>query len=232
MRRADRLFQIVSFLQGRRGAVTARRIAEEFGVCERTIYRDLQDLMLSGVPVTGAAGVGYVLDKHYHLPPLMFDTEEIEAILLGISMVDSWTDRATSQAARRALAKVRNVLGERERGVLAETALFAPESAAKIPWTVDFSLLRTAIRKRRRLSLDYVNDAGEARARTVRPLALVFFGPTWLLLAWCELRQDFRNFRLDRMHAARDAGDHFKDERGKRTRDYFATQGYDESLRD
>ena len=230
MRRSDRLFRIVSFLQGRRRAVTARRLAEEFEVCERTIYRDIQDLMLSGVPVAGEAGVGYLLDAHYHLPPVMFDTEEIEALHLGIAMVNSWTDEAMASAARRALSKIRNVVGSKERDVLAGTTLFAPESQAKIPWTVDFSALKACIRTRQKVRIDYTNEAGDSTRRTVRPLAMCFFGPVWVLLAWCEMRRDFRNFRLDRMANANETGEQFADERGKRAADYLALSGYDDRL--
>ncbi len=230
MRRSDRLFQIVNFLQGRRLAITAREIANEFGVCERTVYRDIQDLVLSGVPVTGEAGVGYVLDRGYHLPPIMFDVEEIEAMLLGIAMVNSWTDEKTATAARRALSKVRNVLGENEREILAGTSLFAPPSESRVPWSVDFSFLKSSIRAKQKLALDYVNESKAASQRVVRPLALVFFGPVWVLLAWCEMRQDFRSFRLDRIETASIYGENFTDEPGKGVKDYLALSNYNDGL--
>jgi predicted DNA-binding transcriptional regulator YafY len=230
MRRSDRLFQIVTFLQGRRRAVTAARIAEEFGVCERTIYRDIADLSKTGVPVVGEAGVGYMLDSQYHLPPIMFDTEEIEALLLGIAMVDSWTDKPMAAAARRALSKVRSVLGKKGQEVLSETTLFAPPSASLVPWTVDFTEIKSAIRGKRKLSLVYTNEKRAKSKRTVRPLALLFFGPVWVLLAWCEARRDFRNFRLDRMSSALPTGDGFADERGKRVSDFMAAEGHQPHL--
>jgi predicted DNA-binding transcriptional regulator YafY len=231
LRRADRLFQIESFLQGRRYAVTARVIAEDFGVGERTIYRDIRDLMLSGVPVTGEAGVGYVLDVGYHLPPIMFDVEEIEAMLLGIAMVSSWTDDKTATAARRALSKIRNVLGENEREILAGTSLFAPPSESQIPWSVDFSFLKASVRAKQKLALDYVDQNKDASQRVVRPLALVFLGPVWVLLAWCEMRRDFRKFRLDRIETAAPTGENFADEPGKRVKDYLILANYDDGLR-
>src|SRR5688500_9947780 len=110
MRRADRLFQIVQFLGKRRRAVTAHTIAEVFGICTRTLYRDIQDLMASGVPIVGEAGVGYVLDRNYQLPPLMLDVDELESIALGISMVRSWTDDRFAERASAAMRKIEAAL--------------------------------------------------------------------------------------------------------------------------
>lgn len=226
MRRADRLFQIVTFLQGRRRAVTARRLADEFGVCERTIYRDMQDLLLSGVPVTGEAGVGYMLDARYHLPPVMFTPEEVETLMLGISMVESWTDAGTGAIARRALAKIRGILNESGHRALSEAALLSAPSGSKVPWSVDFSVLRAAIHARRKLEITYADERGRQTTRAIRPLALVFFGPVWLLLAWCELRRDFRNFRIDRIGVLETMEEKFPDERGRRLVDYLAREGF------
>ena len=99
MRRADRLIKIVHYLRRMRHAVTAKKIGEDFDICQRTVYRDIQDLMNSGVPIYGEAGVGYVIDKKYHLPPVMFDPDELEAIALGINMVKNWTDETFAEKA-------------------------------------------------------------------------------------------------------------------------------------
>ena len=112
MRRADRLIKIVHYLRRMRQAVTARQIADHFEICQRTVYRDIQDLMNSGVPIYGEAGVGYIIDKNYHLPPVMFDFDELDAIALGINMVRSWTDDQFSAVAERALEKIQAVLPE------------------------------------------------------------------------------------------------------------------------
>ncbi|OFX12597.1 MAG: transcriptional regulator [Alphaproteobacteria bacterium RIFOXYD12_FULL_60_8] len=229
-RKSERLFQIVTFLQGRRLAVTAERMAEELGVSPRTIYRDIQDLMLSGVPVSGEAGVGYVMDRRYHLPPVMFDDEEIECLVLGMAMVSVWTDEPTAATARRAMEKLRGVMGEEQRQILHSVALFAPPSAQKIPWTVDFSHLRRCIREKTKLHLEYVDEQGSPTERTVWPLAMTFFGPVWLLLGWCELRNDFRSFRLDRIRSAT-PGDAFKDETGRTLRDFMQRIDFDDGLR-
>lgn len=228
MRRADRLFQIVTFLQGRRRAVTARQIAQEFGVCERTIYRDMQDLLLSGVPVTGEAGVGYMLDARYHMPPIMFSAEEIDVLLLGISMVESATDEETGAIARSAFAKIRSVIGERGQQALAGSALFAPESEAHVQPSVDFTVFRTAIRSRNLLAISYTDEKKRSTSRQIRPLALAYFAPVWVLLGWCELRQDFRNFRLDRIMELERLNQTFTDEHGKRLVDFLAREGIED----
>jgi len=232
-RRSDRLFRIVNFLQGRRRAVTAARIAHEFDVTTRTVYRDIQDLMLSGVPITGEAGVGYVLDRTFTLPPVQFDEEELETLVLGLSMACSWTDEGTASVARQTLGKINALLNTHQRETLQNIALFAPQSTQKIPWTIDFSALRRAVRTRQKIHIDYGDERGEISQRTVRPLAMVFFGSTWLLLGWCELRLDFRNFRLDRMKTMMILAETFRDEPGKRLRDYLkSTPCEEDRLRD
>lgn len=208
-------------LQGRRTALTAARIAEELEVNVRTVYRDIQDLMLSGVPIVGEAGVGYMLDRRYHLPPIMFDDEEIECLVLGMAMVGSWTDAKTAGVAGRTLAKLRATMGGAQREALGSVALFAPSSAAKTPWTIDFSEIRRCIRERYPVSIAYADDAGAQTERTVRPLALAFFGPVWVMTGWCELRQDFRNFRLDRIGRLTVRDTPFPQEKGKTLRDFL-----------
>ncbi|HEY9079145.1 YafY family protein [Magnetovibrio sp.] len=231
-RRSDRLFRIVNFLQGRRRAVTAARIAVEFGVTPRTIYRDIQDLMLSGVPISGEAGVGYVLDRSFTLPPVQFDAEELECLVLGLSMACSWTDETTAATARQTMGKIKALLGTRQREALQGVALFAPHSAQKIPWRVDFSAIRRAIRVRQTVQIEYVDESGAHSVRTVRPLALAFFGSVWLMLGWCELRAGFRNFRLDRLRALTVLSEHFRDEPGKRLHDYLKSIPFQDNLRD
>lgn len=221
MRRSDRLFQIINFLQGRKLAVTAREIADEFGVCVRTIYRDMNDLMLSGVPIRSETGVGYMLDRDYHLPPLVFDVEEIEALVLGAAMVGSWSDDRMAGTSRRALDKIKAALPQKQRALIHDTALFSPQSSQKIPWSVDFSAIRRAVRNKNKLALTYTNEKSERTERLIRPLAMAFFAPVWLVLGWCELRNDFRNFRLDRIESMNVLDEHFRDEPGKTLQDYL-----------
>lgn len=199
MRRADRLFQLVQYFRRRRRAVPARVVADDFGVCTRTIYRDIQDLTASGVPIRGEAGIGYQLDKDYYLPPVTFSADELEAVSLGISMVKSWTDEEFATRADDALKRIRDALPGGLVQRTQELALFAVPSESRPPWTISFSGLRRCIHDKRKVLLDYADEAGNATTRTVRPLAMAFFGPVWLLVAWCELRADFRTFRIDRI---------------------------------
>lgn len=220
MRRADRLFRIVEYLKARQLAVTARQLAEELEVSERTIYRDIADLCGSNVPIVGEAGVGYQLDRHYTVRPLIFDVEELDALALGAQMVGSWGDREIAQSAKRAIDKITAVLPDSLRAEILQTALFSPPSQTKVPITIDFSALRRSIRTRNKVEFDYDALSGEKTTRKVRPLCLAFFGPVWLLAGWCERRQDFRNFRLDRMNRLAISEEHFTNEKGKRLIDY------------
>ena len=155
MRRADRLIKLVHFLRRRRRAVTAQRIADEFDICTRTVYRDIQDLMDSGAPIRGEAGVGYVIDKQYYLPPITFDTEELEAISLGISMVRQWTDESFATKADNAFEKIQAVLPAELQGELQQITTWSMPAQDALPWTVSFSSLRECIRVRRKIHIEY-----------------------------------------------------------------------------
>ncbi len=198
MRRADRLFQLVQLLRSRRFA-TSEQLAAELGVSRRTVYRDIRDLERSGVPIKGEAGVGYQLHRGYELPPLQFNAEEIEAPVLGARMVATWGDEELAGASRQAMTKIEAVLPPALREVLFSTALFVPDR----PWTAVATSgligLRKAFAEHAKVRFEYTARAGEASSRTVWPLGLYFWGSTWSLVAWCELREDYRNFRPDRM---------------------------------
>ena len=197
MRRADRLFRIVDLLRRRR-IVTARWLAGELEVSVRTIYRDIRDLSASGVPIEGEPGVGYLL-RDFDLPPLTFSRDEVEALVLGARSVVAWGDRALARAAKSVLTKVEAALPTEVARHVAATLLFAPESPHRPKVAIDVEELRSALRESRRITIAYVDANRAATERTVRPLALAYFGPYWLLAAWCELRSGFRNFRVDRM---------------------------------
>lgn len=223
MRRADRLFRIVQHLRGGR-LLTARALAGRLEVSERTIYRDIADLVASGVPIDGEAGVGYLMRAGYDLPPLMFTREEVVAIVAGARLLRAWGGQAMARAAEEALEKIEAVLppGERARAGLVEihaftTADFAPEARAMLD-AVD-----RAVEARTRLAIAYGDAEGAATRRTIRPLGLFFWGRVWTVVAWCELRQDFRAFRIDRIAAAEPAGS-FRPERGCTLRDYLARE--------
>ncbi len=200
MRRADRLFQIVLLL-GRRRAVTARELADALQVSERTIYRDIADLSLSGVPVAGEAGVGYLMRSGYQLPPLMFDSDELAALALGSRMVQGWSDPELGRAAERALLKIEAVLPPALKQRMDAQALLVPDFHVPPAMVAPLGLLRRAIGESRKLAFDYTRADGSPSRRTVWPLGLFFWGETWTLGAWCELRAEYRSFRLDRMTA-------------------------------
>ena len=198
MRRADRLFQIVLLL-GRRRAVTARELAEALQVSERTIYRDIADLSLSGVPVDGEAGVGYLMRGGFQLPPLMFDADELAALALGSRMVQGWSDPELGRAAERALLKIEAVLPPALKQRMDEQALLVPDFHVPPQMIAPLGLLRRAIGEAHKVAFAYTRADGEVSQRTVWPLGLFFWGETWTLGAWCELRGEYRSFRLDRM---------------------------------
>ena len=200
MRRADRLFQLVQLLRSRRQR-TAAELAEELRVSARTVYRDVADLVGNGVPIDGEPGVGYRLRKGYELPPLTFNGEEVEALVLGARMVQAWADDELAQAASSALTKIEAVVPEPLRSVVSNSALFAPRGAWARGMAAELGLLRRAISDRRKLRFRYARENGEASERVVRPLGLFFFGAKWLLASYCELRADYRSFRIDRMDA-------------------------------
>ncbi|WP_437332526.1 helix-turn-helix transcriptional regulator [Sorangium sp. So ce394] len=220
MRRADRLFQIVQQLRRRR-VTTAARLSEELEVSERTIYRDIRDLIASGVPIEGEAGVGYALPRGFDLPPLMFQDDEIEALVLGARMVESWSDPALVRAARRALEKIEAALPERLRPRVAASALFAPSYHIPEGATAHLAELRAAVGERRKIRFGYAREDGARSTRTALPLGLFFMGTCWSLAAWCELRAEFRSFRLDRMHGLEVLDERFEEAEGRTLDDFF-----------
>jgi len=220
LRRADRLFEIIQFMR-RKELTRARDLSEALEVSERTIYRDIQDLMASGVPIEGEAGVGYVLKAGFDLPPLMFKEQEIEALVLGARIVESWADAELSAAASDVIAKVEAVIPERLRGYMANTALLAPAHHYMEPVTFNMAELRRAVRSHLKVHFQYRNAIAEDSQRTVRPLCIAYFGPVWLLSAWCELREDFRTFRLDRIENFEVRTDRFPPEPGKTLHDFL-----------
>ena len=209
MRRADRLFQIVQYLRGGR-LVTARALAERLEVSDRTIYRDIADLQSTGVPIDGEAGVGYVLRSGYDLPPLMFTRDEIVALVAGIRMVKSWGGIGMARAAAEALVKIELVLPEAERRRVADANVFAPPMELTDDVRALIDLVEAAIEARDILRFAYADRQGAKTQRRVHPLGLWFWGKVWTLVAWCETREDFRMFRLDRTVGLAITGEQFK----------------------
>lgn len=220
MRRADRLFRLVQHLRRRR-LTTARQLAEALEVSERTVYRDVADLVASGVPVRGEAGVGYALPAGFELPPLMFNEEELEALALGLRVAQSWADPALADAARTALDKVEGALPQALRSRLTDAPLLAPGFHVPSDFTRTLARLRQAVRTRNKVHLTYLDADGARSERTVRPLGLAFWGKSWTLAAWCERRSDFRGFRVDRMLEARALDVRFELEPGRTLQDFI-----------
>ncbi len=220
VRRADRLFQIVQHLRGRR-LTTAARLAEWLQVSERTIYRDIRDLSLSGVPVEGEAGVGYRLGPGFELPPLMFTLDEVEALVTGARIVEAWAGPDLAKHARAAVAKIEQVLPRGRKQEVAGTRLFALNFHVPKQSFEGMETLRRAILERRKVRIAYLDAQQRATERIVWPLALYFWGTAWSLAAWCETRKDFRNFRLDRVRKLELLSERFEETPGRRLEDYL-----------
>ena len=223
MRRADRLFRIVQFLRGRR-LTTAAQLAKWLQVSERTIYRDVRDLSLTGTPIEGEAGVGYRLRGGFELPPLMFDIEEVEALTLGARMVEAWSSPQLGAAALSAIAKIATALPTERRIWLEGSRTYVPQFHIPKQLGERFELLRGAIRDRLTVHFVYADVKTKLSERRVRPLSLYFWGEHWTLAAWCESRDDFRSFRIDRVIRLQVADEKFKEEAGKRLADFVRAQ--------
>ncbi len=220
MRRADRLFRIVRILRGGR-LQTARMLAQKLEVSERTIYRDVSDLQTSGMPIEGEAGVGYTLRRDLDLPPLMFTRDELTALVLGARLVRAWGGAATTVAADQALQRIEGVLPAELRERLDAILMYAP--GVRMPQFLRerLDVLHEACIDRHVLAFGYTREDGQSSQREVRPLALYFWSGVWTLAAWCELRKDFRTFRMDRMQDVQVLSREFVQKKGQRLEDYL-----------
>lgn len=198
MSRSERLLDLVQILRRHRRPVSGRALADEMGVSIRTLYRDIATLQGQGAPIEGEAGLGYVLKPGFMLPPLMFTDEEIEAIVLGSRWVAKQPDKRLAAAAMDAVAKIAAVLPDDLREDLNATTLLVGPLAENAE-AIDLGVVRQAIREERKLGFLYRDAEGVASERMVWPFALGFFDKVRVMVAWCEMRQDFRHFRADRM---------------------------------
>jgi predicted DNA-binding transcriptional regulator YafY len=219
MRRADRLFRIVQFLRLGR-LLTARALAEKLAVSQRTIYRDIQDLQLSGTPIEGEAGVGYTIRRDFDLPPLMFTRSELTALVLGARLVRAWGGAENVIAATQALQRIEAVLPVDLRSDLDSILLYAPEFQMRPHLRERLDTLHAACLAQRAITFGYAREDGQRSSRCVRPLALAFWSGVWTLASWCELRNDFRTFRMDRMEDVVVLERTFVQKRGQRLDDY------------
>jgi predicted DNA-binding transcriptional regulator YafY len=227
MRRADRLFQIVQLIRGRRLS-TAAFLAQRLEVSPRTIYRDVADLQHQGVPIEGEAGVGYRLGVGFELPPLMFTQDEAKSLVAAVRLAQSWLDPALARGAEDALGKILSVLPPALRAGAESLALYAPMASMRQQEQQTLQTLQTAreaVHNRRKLRISYCDLAGHPSQRVVRPLGCFFWGKVWTLAAWCESRLDFRNFRLDRIEGLELLEERFRDESGKTLALYLRRAG-------
>jgi predicted DNA-binding transcriptional regulator YafY len=213
MRRADRLFDVIQILRTAKQPVTAAALAEELEVTVRTIYRDVATLQARRVPIEGAPGLGYVLRKGFDLPPLMFTVEEVEAVTVGARLVQRLRDPELQAAARRVLDKVTVVLPESLRSHL-DRPFYVSQGMAAEPHGVNAAELRGAIRDRRKMRIAYLDEKRQRTRRTIWPLAMAYYVDVTLVGAWCELRKDFRNFRVERIASSRVLAARFQDPQG------------------
>jgi predicted DNA-binding transcriptional regulator YafY len=201
MSRAERLLALAQVLRRYRYPVTGAELSDELGVSVRTVYRDIASLQAQGARIDGERGIGFLMRPGYMLPPLMFAQDEIEALVLGSRWVATHSDARLAEAAVSAISKIAAVLSPELRAELdTNTLLVGPAKAPDA--AVDLAVLRSAIRSECKLTIDYADADGDKSKRTLWPFALAYFERVRVLVAWCELRQDFRHFRCDRIAAA------------------------------
>jgi len=214
MRRADRLFQIVQLVRGRR-LTTAAFLAQRLEISERTVYRDIAELQRQGVPLEGEAGVGYRLGAGFDLAPLMFTESEATALVAAARLAQSWVDGAMARDVETALGKILSVLPPAARAAAESLALYAPAYVMDERMRRCLQTLREAVQSHHKLRMDYRDVNGAPSQRIVRPLGCFYWGRTWTFSAWCELREDFRGFRIDRIDRVEVLAERFRDEPGR-----------------
>jgi predicted DNA-binding transcriptional regulator YafY len=226
MRRADRLFQLVQLIRGRRLS-TADFLAARLEVSVRTVYRDVAALQQQGVPIEGEAGVGYRMRAGFDLPPLMFTKDEAQALVAVVRLARPALDAGLAAPAESALSKILAVLSPAARAAAESLAVYAPHGRMDEALSRRLMQLREATESRHKLRLHYLDLGGAASERVVRPLACFFWGPVWTVAAWCELREDFRSFRVDRIQDLTPLDARFRDEPGKTLADLERAQALD-----
>ena len=225
MSRAERLLDLLQALRRHRRPVSGQALANGLGVSLRTIYRDIQTLVSQGACIEGEAGVGYILRPGFILPPLMFSDAEIEALVLGSRWVAQCTDQSLALAARNALAKIAAVLPDDLREAADASALLVGPSKSVAEESVDLAAVRQSIRSETRAAISYMDAKGVSSRRVVWPIALAFFDRARMLAAWCEARQAFRHFRIDRIAEWESLEDRYPRRRRVLMREWRAIEG-------
>lgn len=224
MRRAERLFRLVQELRSR-GVTRAEDLAARLEISVRTVYRDIAHLQGSGLPIEGAAGIGYLLRPGFDLPAMTFTVEQVDAVAMGLAFVEAAGDVSLADAAREVRAKLQASLPDPDKRTLATAPLFAARRDGRAPPAA--AVVRRAIRASTVLHLRYGDEAGGVSERRVRPLALWAFTDGWLFAAWCELRDDFRAFRLDRIASVTATTDIFVSDAARDLQAYAASKMLD-----
>lgn len=224
MRRADRLFQILQLIRGRR-LTTAVFLSKRLEVSVRTIYRDVAELQHQGVPLEGEAGVGYRLGTGFELPPLMFTQEEAKALVASVRLAQQGLDPGLAREAEDALGKILSVLPAAARAAAESLAIYAPLIGVDTGNQQRLQQLREAVQGRRKVQLHYRDMQDKTSRRTIRPLGCFFWGKVWTLAAWCEERRDFRSFRIDRIQSMEVLEGGFQHETGKTLADFLRRVG-------
>jgi predicted DNA-binding transcriptional regulator YafY len=222
MRRSDRLFDIIQRLRTAPQPTTAAALAGELEVTVRTVYRDIATLQARRVPIEGAPGIGYVLRKSFDLPPLNFTIDEIEAIAVGARMVHRLKDPKLQAAAQSVLAKVTVAVPERLRPHIADAPIYVSPGMTAEAQGADLAEVRAAIRDSRKLYIAYADEQGRRTNRTIWPIAMAYYVDVTLVGAWCELRADYRNFRVERIASSRVLEEHFDQDNGRLFREWSA----------
>lgn len=222
MARTDRLFRLLHLLRTLPRPVTAERLARETEVSTRAIYRDIVALRASGARIDGEAGYGYVLEEDPALPPQSFTRIEIEALMIGLAEAKNSGDAEIAAAAELALAKVIATLPERQQREAAHAVHYVFRHERRNVPARDLALIRKACWDEEVICLDYRDEAGNATQRNVLPLTILYADKVLVLLAWCQLRQDWRSFRIDRIAAAQSTGESFRPRRVRLLKDYVA----------
>ena len=228
MRRADRLFDIIQTLRVATKPMTAATLAEHLEVTVRTVYRDIATLQARRVPIEGAAGIGYVLRRGFDLPPLMFTADEIDAIAVGARLVRRLRDPGLQDAADSVLAKITTILPDGLRPGVISAPFYVSDGQAATPMGIDLSDVRYAIRETRKMRITYADVSGQRSNRTIWPIAMVYYVDATLIGAWCELRLDYRHFRVERIVTSTLMDETFSTDGGKLVEGWLAQRETEE----
>jgi len=231
MRRAERLFHLVQLIRGRRLS-TAAFLAERLEVSDRTVYRDVADLMAQGVPIEGEAGVGYRMKAGFDLPPMMFTKDEAQALVASVRLAQSRLDEGLARHAEGALSKILAVLPPAARAAAESLAIYAPPFGPDAATRQRLEALRIAAEAKHALRIVYLDLKERRSERVVRPLGCFYWGSVWTLAAWCEVREGFRSFRVDRVVELEVLATRFRDEPGKTLADLFRAVEADRAERE